>query len=112
MGCSILPGDDGHLTASRVSYHLFDPRVERAVLPYTRAHGIGFMAYGSRGLGFLTGAFKESTTSVDGPLSASSRDVSPGRSDRCTTDDNSSQSLSLVVDEDARTAPLTAAQPL
>ena len=55
----------GHLAANQVGYHLFDRRVERAVLPYTRAHGIGFMAYGTLGFGLLTGAFNESTTFVD-----------------------------------------------
>ena len=55
----------GHLTANQVGYHLFDRRVERAVLPYTQAHGIGFMAYGTLGFGLLTGAFTESTTFVD-----------------------------------------------
>ena len=55
----------GHLAANQVGYHLFDRRVERAVLPYTRSHGIGFMAYGTLGFGLLTGAFNESTTFVD-----------------------------------------------
>ena len=55
----------GHLAANQVGYHLFDRRVERAVLPYAQAHGIGFMAYGSLGFGLLSGAFTESTTFVD-----------------------------------------------
>ena len=55
----------GHLAANQVGYHLFDRRVERAVLPYTRSHGIGLMAYGTLGFGLLTGAFNESTTFVD-----------------------------------------------
>ena len=55
----------GHLAANQVGYHLFDRRVERAVLPYAQAHGIGFMAYGSFGFGLLSGAFTESTTFVD-----------------------------------------------
>ena len=55
----------GHLAANQVGYHLFDRRVERAVLPYTQSHGIGFMAYGTLGFGLLTGAFNESTTFVD-----------------------------------------------
>ncbi len=55
----------GHLAANQVGYHLFDRRVERAVLPYTKSHGIGFMAYGTLGFGLLTGAFNESTTFVD-----------------------------------------------
>ena len=55
----------GHLAANQVGNHLFDRRVQRAVLPYTRSHGIGFMAYGTLGFGLLTGAFNESTTFVD-----------------------------------------------
>ena len=55
----------GHLAANQVGYHLFDRRVERAVLAYTKSHGIGFMAYGTLGFGLLTGAFNESTTFVD-----------------------------------------------
>ena len=55
----------GHLAANQVGYHLFDRRVERAVLPYTRSHGIGFMVYGTLGFGLLTGAFNGSTTFVD-----------------------------------------------
>ena len=55
----------GHLAANQVGYHLFDRRVERAALPYTRSRGIGFMAYGTPGLGLLTGAFNECTTFVE-----------------------------------------------
>ncbi|MBN1399905.1 MAG: aldo/keto reductase [Anaerolineae bacterium] len=55
----------GHLTANQVGYHLFDRRMESAVLPYCQAHGIGFMAYGTLGFGLLTGAFGPDTTFVD-----------------------------------------------
>ena len=55
----------GHSAANQLGYHLFDRRVERAVLPYAQAHGIGFMAYGTLGFGLLTVAFTESTTFVD-----------------------------------------------
>ena len=44
----------GHLTANQVGYNLFDRRMERAVLPYTQAHGIGFMAHGTLCYGLLT----------------------------------------------------------
>lgn len=37
----------GHLAANQVGYHRFGRRVERAALPYTRSHGIGFMPYGT-----------------------------------------------------------------
>ncbi len=52
----------GHLTANQVGYNLFDRRVEKAVLPYCRAHGIGFMAYGPLCYGMLTGTFTPETT--------------------------------------------------
>jgi aryl-alcohol dehydrogenase-like predicted oxidoreductase len=55
----------GHLTANQVGYHLFDRRMESAVLPYCQKHGIGFMAYGTLGFGLLTGAFTPDTTFVD-----------------------------------------------
>lgn len=55
----------GHLTANQVGYHLFDRRMERAVLPYCQENGIGFMAYGSLGFGLLSGAFTPETTFVD-----------------------------------------------
>lgn len=55
----------GHLTANQVGYNLFDRRMESAVLPYCRSHGIGFMAYGSLGFGLLTGAFTPETTFVE-----------------------------------------------
>ena len=54
----------GRLTANQVGYHLFDRRVEKAVLPYCRAHGIGFMAYGSLAFGLLSGAFSPETRFV------------------------------------------------
>lgn len=55
----------GHLTANQVGYHLYDRRMEAAVLPYCQAHQIGFMAYGSLGFGLLTGAFSPDTTFVE-----------------------------------------------
>lgn len=55
----------GHLTANQVGYHMFDRRVEKAVLPYCQAHGIGYMAYGALAFGLLTGAFTPETTFVD-----------------------------------------------
>jgi aryl-alcohol dehydrogenase-like predicted oxidoreductase len=54
----------GHLTANQVGYHMFDRRMERAVLPYCQDHGIGFMSYGSLGFGLLTGAFTPETSFV------------------------------------------------
>ncbi len=55
----------GSLTANQVGYHLYDRRMEREVLPYCQANGIGYMAYGSLGFGLLTGAFTEETSFVD-----------------------------------------------
>ena len=53
------------LTANQVGYHLFDRRVEKAALPYCRAQGIGFMAYGTLAFGLLSGAFSPQTSFVD-----------------------------------------------
>lgn len=55
----------GHLTANQIGYNMLDRRVERAVLPYCRAHGIGFMAYGTLGYGILTGGLTLDTKFVD-----------------------------------------------
>jgi aryl-alcohol dehydrogenase-like predicted oxidoreductase len=55
----------GSISANQVSYNLFDRRVERAVLPYCRENGIGFMAYGTLAYGLLTGAFTPETTFLD-----------------------------------------------
>lgn len=55
----------GHIATNQVGYHLFDRRMEAAVLPFCSEHNIGFMAYGTLGFGLLTGAFDESTTFVD-----------------------------------------------
>jgi aryl-alcohol dehydrogenase-like predicted oxidoreductase len=63
----------GHLAANQVGYHMFDRRVERAVLPYCQEHGIGFMAYGTLGFGLLSGAFTPETTFVDWDWRASGR---------------------------------------
>lgn len=46
------------LAVNQVGYHLFDRRMQKAILPYCRAHGIGFMAYGTLAFGLLTGAFR------------------------------------------------------
>ena len=55
----------GGLAANQVGYHLFDRRVESAVLPYCRAQGIGFMAYGTLAFGLLSGAFTPGMRFVD-----------------------------------------------
>lgn len=57
--------EHGRLTANQVGYHLFDRRVEKAVLPYCRENGIGFMAYGALAFGLLTGAFSPETRFVE-----------------------------------------------
>jgi aryl-alcohol dehydrogenase-like predicted oxidoreductase len=46
------------IAVNQVGYHLFDQRMQKAILPYCLQHGIGFMAYGTLGFGLLTGAFK------------------------------------------------------
>ncbi len=55
----------GHLAANQIGYHMFDRRMQAAVLPYCLEHKIGFMAYGTLGYGLLTGAFTPQTTFVD-----------------------------------------------
>ena len=55
----------GDLTANQVGYHLYDRRMEKEVLPYCQANGIGYMAYGTLGFGLLTGAFTPETTFLD-----------------------------------------------
>lgn len=57
--------EHGHLAANQVGYHMFDRRMEAAVLPYCRENGVGYMAYGSLGFGLLTGAFTPDTSFVD-----------------------------------------------
>ena len=57
--------EHGQLTTNQVGYHLFDRRVKKAVLPYCRAQGIGFMAYGALAFGLLSGAFSPETRFVD-----------------------------------------------
>lgn len=57
--------EHGQLSANQVGYHLFDRRVEKDVLPYCRAQGIGFMAYGALAFGLLSGAFSPATRFVD-----------------------------------------------
>ena len=56
----------GHLTANQVGYHMFDRRMESAVLPYCLENNIGFMAYGTLGFGLLSGAFTSETTFGEG----------------------------------------------
>lgn len=46
------------LAVNQVGYHLFDRRMQKAILPYCLKHGIGFMAYGTLAFGLLTGAFR------------------------------------------------------
>lgn len=55
----------GKLTANQVGYHLYDRRMEKEVLPYCQANGIGYMAYGTLGFGLLTGAFTAETSFLD-----------------------------------------------
>lgn len=62
---AMMAAGGGHIAANQIGYHILDRRVERGVLPYCQAHGIGFMAYGSLGFGLLTGAFTPETSFVD-----------------------------------------------
>ncbi|MBM3139607.1 MAG: aldo/keto reductase [Chloroflexi bacterium] len=63
----------GRIAANQVGYHMFDRRMEAAVLPHCRAQGIGYMAYGSLGFGLLSGAFTPETTFVDWDWRSSGR---------------------------------------
>lgn len=56
---------NGSLAANQVGYHMFDRRMESAVLPYCKESNTGFMAYGSLGFGLLSGAFTTETRFVD-----------------------------------------------
>ena len=56
----------GHMAANQVGYHMFDRRMESAVLPYCKDNNIGFMAYGTLGFGLLSGAFTPETTFGEG----------------------------------------------
>ena len=56
----------GHMAANQVGYHMFDRRMESAVLPYCQDNNIGFMAYGTLGFGLLSGAFTSDTSFGDG----------------------------------------------
>ena len=55
----------GTIAANQVGYHMFDRRMEAAVLPWCLENNTGYMAYGSLGFGLLSGAFTKDTTFVD-----------------------------------------------
>jgi len=55
----------GSISANQVGYHMFDRRMEAAVLPWCQENNTGYMAYGSLGFGLLSGAFTKDTTFVD-----------------------------------------------
>ena len=52
----------GRLAVNQVGYHLYDRRMEAAVLPWCKANNVGYMAYGTLGFGLLSGAFDAETT--------------------------------------------------
>ena len=57
----------GDIAVNQVGYHLFDQRMQKAVLPYCLEHKIGFMAYGTLGFGLhVTGAFTPDYTFEEG----------------------------------------------
>jgi aryl-alcohol dehydrogenase-like predicted oxidoreductase len=47
-------------------YHLFRRDIEASILPYTRAHDIGVLVYGSLAHGLLSGALRAETTFAPG----------------------------------------------
>ena len=56
----------GNVVTNQVGYHMFDRRMESAVLPYCLTNSIGFMAYGTLGFGLLSGAFTPTTSFGEG----------------------------------------------
>jgi len=56
-------------------YHMFARQVEREVLPYCRAHGVGFVPYHPLAGGFLTGKYRRGEPPPAGSRGASSRHV-------------------------------------
>lgn len=53
-------------------YHMFARQVEREVLPYCRAHGVGFVPYYPLAGGFLTGKYRRGEPPPAGSRGASS----------------------------------------
>ncbi len=49
----------GRIDIVQYGYNMFDRRMQRDILPYCEAEGIGFMGYGSLAYGLLTGTFTE-----------------------------------------------------
>jgi aryl-alcohol dehydrogenase-like predicted oxidoreductase len=56
-------------------YHMLERNVEREVLPYCRAHGVGFVPYFPLAGGFLTGKYKRGEAAPAGSRGESSRYV-------------------------------------
>jgi len=55
-------GKTRKLDALQPPYHVFRRDVEREILPYCKAHGIGVLIYGPLAHGLLSGATNENTT--------------------------------------------------
>jgi aryl-alcohol dehydrogenase-like predicted oxidoreductase len=55
-------GETRKLDALQPPYHLFRRDVEREILPYCKAHGIGVLIYGPLAHGLLSGTMNEQTT--------------------------------------------------
>jgi aryl-alcohol dehydrogenase-like predicted oxidoreductase len=56
-------------------YNLLDRDVEREVLPYCRAHGVGFVPYYPLAGGFLTGKYRKGQPPPPGSRAETSREV-------------------------------------
>lgn len=56
-------------------YNLLDREVEREVLPYCRAHGVGFVPYYPLAGGFLTGKYRKGEPPPPGSRGETSREV-------------------------------------
>jgi aryl-alcohol dehydrogenase-like predicted oxidoreductase len=78
-------------------YNLLDRSVEREVLPYCRAHRVGFVPYHPLAGGFLTGKYEKGKPSPAGSRGERDRYVQ-----RCMTDRNYTIVKNLVAWADSR----------
>lgn len=78
-------------------YHLLEREVEREVLPYCRAHGVGFIPYFPLAGGFLTGKYRKGQ-----PPPAGSRGESSPYVQRYMTDANYDRLEKLTAWAEAR----------
>jgi aryl-alcohol dehydrogenase-like predicted oxidoreductase len=83
--------------ALQSEYNLLDRSVEREVLPYCRAHRVGFVPYHPLAGGFLTGKYEKGK-----PPPAGSRGERDRYVQRCMTDQNYDILRNLAMWADSR----------